>query len=83
VIRTTVTAAQLYALLDAEFRRLRPSGCRSCRVPLPYWREPPDEVSANWHIGTPAQCPNGCHLVIAELLARMWTQYDVERERQN
>jgi len=83
VIRTTVTAAQLFALLDAEFRRLRPSDCRSCRVPLPYWREPPDEVSANWHIGTPAQCPNGCHLVIAELLARMWTQYDVERERQN
>ncbi len=83
VTRTTVSAAQLYTLLDAEFRRLRPAACRSCRVPIPYWRAPPDDVSANWHIGTPAQCPNGCHLVIAELLARMWTRYDMEPERQN
>ena len=81
--RTTVSAAQLYTLLDAEFRKLRPGTCRSCRVPIPYWRVPPDDVSANWHIGTPAQCAHGCHLVIAELLARMWTQYDMEPERQN
>ncbi len=83
VTRTTVSAAQLYTLLDAEFRKLRPSGCRACRVPIPYWREPPDDVSANWHIGTPGRCPSGCHLVIAELLARMWTFYDMEPERQN
>lgn len=83
VTRTTVSAAQLYTLLDAEFRKLRPPGRCRCRVPIPYWRSPPDDVSANWHIATPAQCPNGCHLVIAELVARMWTQYDMEPERQN
>jgi hypothetical protein len=83
VSRTTVSAAQLYTLLDAEFRKLRPAACRRCRVPIPYWRAPPDEVSANWHIGTPPECPQGCHLVIVELLARMWTLYDMEPERQN
>lgn len=83
VTRTTVSAAQLYTLLDAEFQKIRPRGRCGCRVPIPYWRPPPDDVSANWHIGTPPQCPNGCHLVIAELLARMWTRYDMERERQN
>lgn len=81
--RTTVSSAQLYTLLDAEFRKLRPAACRRCRMPIPYWRAPPDDVSANWHIGTPPQCPHGCHLVIVELLARMWTLYDMEPERQN
>ena len=51
-----------------------------CRVPLPYWRNPPDEVSANWHIGQPETCEYGCHLVIAELLAKLWTRYDIEQQ---
>ncbi len=81
--RTTITAAQLYAILDREFQKLKPKGCHRCRMPLPYWRAPPDDVSANWHIGTPAECPEGCHLVIAELLARMWTRYDIQPETLN
>jgi hypothetical protein len=52
-------------------------------MPIPYWRSPPDDVSANWHIGTPPQCPHGCHLVAVELLARMWTLYDMEPETKN
>ncbi len=78
--RTTISAAQLYAILDAEWRKVRPRGCSTCRVPLPYWRAPPDDVSANWAIGTPIECPRGCHTVIAELLARLWTKYDIERQ---
>lgn len=79
--RTTITSAQLYAVLDREFRLLRPAACRKCRVPLPYWRKPPDEVSANWTIGTAPECPQSCHLVIAELLANLWAKYDIEPER--
>jgi len=52
-------------------------------MPIPYWRPPPDDVSANWHIGTPVECAQGCHLVIAELLARMWTLYDMAPETRN
>jgi hypothetical protein len=36
------------------------------------------DVSANWHIGTPSDCPHGCQLVIAEMLAKLWTPYDIE-----
>jgi hypothetical protein len=50
---------------------------------LPYYRPPPDEVSANWQIGTPPECPEGCHLVIAEMLTRLWTRYDIQPERLN
>ena len=77
--RTTISGAQLYAIFDREFKSLRPAACKNCRVPLPYWRAPPDDVSANWHIGQPQDCPYGCHLVVAELLARLWTRYDIEK----
>ncbi|HSN19355.1 MAG TPA: hypothetical protein VLS49_01680 [Usitatibacter sp.] len=81
--RTTVSAAELYTILDAEFRKLRPAACRACRMPMPYSRMPPDDVSANWHIGTPRECPHGCPLVIAELVTRMWSLYDMAPERQS
>jgi hypothetical protein len=77
--RTTITPAQLYAILDREFKQLQPAACGKCRVPLPYWRQPPDDVSANWHIGQPSDCPHGCHLVVAELLTRLWTRFDIEK----
>ena len=81
--RTTITAAQLYTILEREFETLKPGRCARCRAPLPYYRAPPDEVSANWHIGTPPECPEGCHLVIAEMLTRLWTRYDIQPERLN
>jgi hypothetical protein len=77
--REPVTVAHLYAILDREFKKLRPAACTSCTVPLPYWRGPPDDVSANWFIGTPTPCRHGCHLLIAELLATLWTRYDLDR----
>lgn len=79
--RTTISAAQLYAVLDREFKAIAAERCGKCRVPLPYYRKPPDDVSANWNIGTPTNCPNDCHLVIAELLTKLWSRYDIELER--
>ena len=75
--------AQLYAILDREFKARRPEACRTCAVPLPYWRKPPDDVSANWFIGTPRVCAQGCDIVIAEILAELWTRYDVDRTPPN
>lgn len=77
-MRKTIPASHLYAVLDREFKRLRSPSCTTCTVPLPYWQRPPDDVSANWFIGTPTVCRHGCHLLIAELLARLWTEYDLD-----
>ena len=77
--RTALPAAHLYAILDREFKLRRAAGCVTCAVPLPYWRRPPDDVSANWFIGTPRECSHGCHLRIMELLAELWTRYDIDR----
>ena len=77
--RQRIVASQLYAVLDREFKRKRSSECTTCTVPLPFYKRPPDDVSANWFIGRPTQCRFGCHLVIAELLAELWTRYDIDR----
>jgi len=83
--RESLTAAKLYAMLDREFQAVRDPRCANCRMPLPFYRTPADEFTANWHIGTPKRCERGCHLKIAEILARLWTRYDlktpVERRR--
>ena len=76
--REALTTPKLYALLYREFRAVRNPACRECRMPLPFYREPADEFTANWHIGMPRRCEHGCHLVIAEILARMWTRYDLK-----
>ncbi|MEO7741638.1 MAG: hypothetical protein ABIR98_01700 [Usitatibacter sp.] len=77
--RKTIPVAHLYAILDREFKRRRPAACTRCNVPLPFYQRPPDDVSANWFIGTAPECPFGCHLLIAEVLAELWTKYDIDR----
>ena len=77
--REIVQVAHLYAILDREFKQLRSPACETCAVPLPYGRKPPDDGAANWFIGTPTTCRHGCHLLIAELLAQLWTRYDIDR----
>ena len=79
--RETISAVQLYSILDREFRQARPMTCAACRIPLPYYRTPPDEVSANWNVGTPRDCPAGCHKLIAEMVTKLWSKYDIEPER--
>jgi len=77
VARTTLSTAQLYAVLDREFRSRKPAACTACSVPLPYWCPAPDEVSANWMIGTPRVCQHRCHILIAELVTLLWSRYDL------
>lgn len=63
-------------LLTQELRARRTSECQ-CRMPLPFLIERPDVVSANWRIGTPGACVNGCDALIAEIAAKYWPQYDL------
>jgi hypothetical protein len=79
--RACVSAAKLYAVLDREFRAQRPPACTVCRIPLPYWHEAPDDVSANWSFGTPTPCEHGCQVIMAELLAKLWTAYELEEPK--
>ena len=76
--RKTLSTGQLYAILDREFRKRKATECGNCKVPLPFYRKPADDVSANWYIGTPSECPHKCQVIIAEVLANLWSQYNIE-----
>ena len=75
--RKRLTPGALYMALNDELKRLRPPECLSCRMPLPFSIERPDNVSANWRIGTPPPCAHGCDTIISEIAARLWPEYDL------
>ncbi|HYC38076.1 MAG TPA: hypothetical protein VEC19_16730 [Usitatibacter sp.] len=75
--RTPISPGRLFRLMSESFTARRPAGCDRCRMPLPYLIERPDEVSANWRIGTPPTCPLGCNAVIIDIAAELWPKYDL------
>ena len=75
-VRLRVSPGALYTLLNSELRRRRVTDC-GCRMPLPYVIPRPDDVSANWRIGTPSPCPHKCDILIVEIVAAMWAKYDL------
>jgi len=76
-MRPQLSPGALYTRLQAEFKRRRPGGCDLCRVPLPYLIERPDEASANWRMGTPQPCVHKCDLILTEISAELWPQFDL------
>lgn len=78
--RAQLSPGALYGLLNDEFKKVRPAECDGCQMPLPFRVDPPDDVSANWRIGTPTDCPHDCRVLIAEIVARMWPLFDLRDE---
>jgi len=79
VERRAVSLEDLYAILEQEFGLVRPLACSSCATPLPIRRAPADEVSTNWFIVEPADCPHRCRVVLAEVVTRMMSEYELTR----
>jgi hypothetical protein len=76
--RPMISGPNMYALLIREFDRVRPAECsRSCRVPLPFWGPAPGGQSVYWYMTPPPPCPYGCSRLIAELWAKLTTEYKV------
>jgi hypothetical protein len=79
--RQSISTTELYAILQREFQARKASDCDGCLVPLPIFKVPVDKASANWYMGTPAECPFHCRDILAEVVARLSTQYDLERRK--
>ena len=77
--RQQVSLERLFAILDGEYRMARPALCRACVTPLPIRRIPADEVSTNWFVLDPDECPHQCNVVLAEIVTRMMSQYELGR----
>src|SRR5687768_5439218 len=75
--RPSLSPGKLYTLLKEQFDEKRNSACTACRVPLPFTVKRPDEVSANWRLGTPNPCAYKCDVLLAELGMQFASRYDM------
>ncbi len=79
--RTALHAADLYVLLQREFRRRQSPQCTQCYLQVPYRvdRNGDDQV-ANWEVAIPAQCAHGCAALIEDLVQEFRALYDLTPE---
>jgi hypothetical protein len=75
--RTPISAADLFVLIDREFRRRKARDCDTCFVPLPYRIDPVQRGGANWEIIAPARCRFGCDLLLEDLVGYFQSFYEL------
>ena len=74
-MRPLITPADLWVLLDREFRRRRPRECAQCTVPMPFRVDAPDGAS-NWEMDIRA-CGARCALILEELVESFRAKHDL------
>lgn len=77
MVKKEISAADMKAMLIAEFERLRPKGCKTCSFPAQHWGPAPGPGPGYWYMDKPVDCPHGCRQVIAELWAKATTDYNI------
>jgi hypothetical protein len=75
--RTALSAADLFVLLDREFRRRRPRACNDCSVQLPFRVDDPVPHGANWEIVTLPRCAAACEAVLQDLVSEFQGRYEL------
>jgi hypothetical protein len=75
-MKSAITAADLWVLLDREFRRRRPRECSQCFVPLPF-HVVPQNGPANWDVDIRHGCGKRCGLVLEELVLEQQRAHDL------
>jgi hypothetical protein len=83
--RTEIYAADLYVLLQREFRRRQTPECTACYVQLPFRVDRRDERAANWEVVMPPPCSYACAAIVDEIVSDLQQLYDLkpdDRERE-
>jgi hypothetical protein len=78
--RTPVSAAELYVLLDREFRARQSPRCATCYILLPYRVDRGTPDAPNWEVVYPPSCDNGCADILDEIVTKHAALYDLEGE---
>ena len=78
--RTAIAAADLYVLLQREFRRRQVPDCTACFVQLPFRVDRRATSDANWEVFIPAECGFNCRDVMDEVVQDFSRRYDLASE---
>ena len=81
--KTSIAAADLYVLLQREFRRRQMPECSTCYVQLPFRVDNPNATGANWEIIFPSTCTRGCREVLDQVVEDFSHRYDLLPETTN
>jgi hypothetical protein len=75
--RTPIAAADLYVLLQREFRRRQVPDCTSCYIQLPFRVDRHDANGANWEVIIPASCGFNCRDVLDDVVRDFSRRFDL------
>jgi hypothetical protein len=75
--RIALTPGKLYALLSAEFRKLRSTQCESCAMPMPYLVQPARSDAPNWEVEDEVAACGDCTSIVGEVVERIARKYDM------
>ena len=79
--RTPIAAADLYVLLQREFRRRQVPDCSSCYVQLPFRVDRSDANGSNWEAIVPSSsCEYNCREVMDEVIEDFARRYELRSE---
>ena len=78
--KSAMTAADLFVLLDREFRRRKPRECTTCHIQLPYRVTQSGGFDANWDVVLPQHCGLGCEAVFEEVVQEFQALYQLKSE---
>jgi hypothetical protein len=81
--RTPIAAADLYVLLQREFRRRQVPHCSACYVQLPFRVDRRDANASNWEVIVPTSCEYNCREVLDEVIDDFAKRYDLLPEATN
>jgi hypothetical protein len=71
---TTLTATDLHALLDRDFRR-RSKSCKKCHFSLPYRLFGSDRDPGNWSVIPSGSCSHFCEAVLDDVVSQYRSTY--------
>jgi len=75
--RTPIAAADLYVLLQREFRRRQVPDCSSCYVQLPFRVDRNETNAANWEVIIPSACSYNCREIMDGVIEELSRRYDL------
>jgi hypothetical protein len=79
--RAKVGADELQQELAAAFKRIKPTGCRTCTIPQPRFMPRTDDRIPNWELPFDESCEFGCANFVRWLARQFGALYDLEEPR--
>jgi hypothetical protein len=78
-MKKTLRSADAAKLLEREFARLKPSDCKTCKAPVPFWGPGVRTGTGYWYLKMMPPCKYQCGRLISKVWADITAEYEIER----